>query len=87
MATIIHPSGAHIPLSNLSLESLQEAVGGYIELITLSDGRHMYLNEEGKLDNLPINEEATKLAHIVLMHGDYIVGPVVICTPEEDFDA
>lgn len=86
MAYILHISGKRSPISSLTLDSLQAGVDGYIERITLSDGSSMYINEEGKLNGLPINEEATRLARPVLMADDYIVGDVVICAPGEDSD-
>jgi hypothetical protein len=87
MATIINVLGNRIPLTTLTLDTLQAAVGGYVEHITLDDGSSMYLNEDGKFTNLRINREATLLARSVIGLDDYIVGPVVICAPEEDFDA
>ncbi|MDR1182676.1 MAG: DUF3846 domain-containing protein, partial [Bacteroidales bacterium] len=40
---------------HFSLKELQHIVGGYIENIYLNDGTIMVLNEEGKLENLPLN--------------------------------
>ncbi len=37
------------------LEDLQKAVGGYIEVVPLSDTAAMVVNEEGKLLNLRLN--------------------------------
>ena len=42
-----------------SLEQMQAFVGGRIEIVRLSDGDHLVINEEGLLDGLPINFEAT----------------------------
>lgn len=60
---------------NNGLQALQDAVGGFIELVTLN-GFSMYVNEEGKLNNLIINNIATAM---VQKHGfgDIIVGPAV----------
>jgi len=41
------------------LKSLQETVGGYIEAIYCENIGSGYVNETGKLDNLPINLLAT----------------------------
>ena len=38
-----------------TLEQLQDLVGGYVEAIYQSDGTVLLVNEEGKLQNLPIN--------------------------------
>ena len=66
-----------------TLEQMQEIVGGYIEMIGLPDGRHMILNEEGKLKSLPVNMMATMLADDVLRSplggADYICGDVLVC--------
>ena len=44
-----------------SLEELQKLVVGYIEAHTLRNGDSLIMNEEGLMQNLPINQEATKL--------------------------
>lgn len=38
-------------------------VGGYIEVVGLSDGNILVLNEEGKLYGLAENPKATAIAH------------------------
>lgn len=60
------------------LHELNEFVGGYIELVYLSDNRLMVVNEEGKIMGLPVNIKATRE---VVMSGinDVIVGDVLIC--------
>jgi len=64
-----------------TLEQMQEIVGGLIEMMSLPDGRHMILNEEGKLTSLPLNLMATALAGTsgVLGPSDYIAGDVLVC--------
>lgn len=42
-----------------SLQELQGFVGGFIEVITLPDGRELVINEEGRNKNLPVNIAAT----------------------------
>lgn len=63
-----------------TLKELQDIVKGYIEIVNLQDGRLMIVNEEGKLDGLNPNPEATKLYSY-----DYIVGDVLV-TPKEYID-
>lgn len=60
------------------LYELNQFVGGFIELVYLSDNRIMVVNEEGKLMGLPVNIKATRE---VAMSGinDIIVGDVLIC--------
>ncbi len=53
-----------------SLKQLQEAVGGYIEMVPDSNHR-AYCNEEGLLRNLPPNEMASQHFRC------YLVGDVV----------
>ena len=66
----------------LTLEAMQDAVGGWIECWWLGDAGFphldMFLNEEGKLDGLSFNVVATGLSGI-LAHGDCIVGDVLVC--------
>jgi hypothetical protein len=62
-----------------SLDSFQNEVGGYIELVPYP-GRNdvtVYINEEGKLIGLPANVIATVILKPRL--DDIIVGNAVIC--------
>ena len=60
-----------------SLEELQRFVGGYIEIVWLSGGMAMVVNEEGLLYQLPGNQLASVLA------GQQIVGDAVICNEDQ----
>lgn len=62
-----------------SLEEMQQAVGGYIEMIPTNDGCIMILNEDGKMKGLPLNSVATSM--VTLFQGDFIVGDVLIGEP------
>ena len=55
----------------ISLESAQNTVGGYVERVRCPDGTVLLVNEEGRLNGLPVNEEASALA------GQMIVGNVI----------
>jgi len=59
------------------LEKKQEAVGGLIERVWLSDDRYMWANEEGLLQKLPLNHVASKIA------GQPIVGDVLLVSDED----
>lgn len=62
------------------LEALQQIVGGYIETvrpIRLRGDLLMIVNEEGLLQNLPVNEVGSYLYGIDL-HGNPIVGNIAI---------
>ena len=63
-----------------TLQSLQHAVGGYIEVLDLSPRWAMVINEEGKIEGLPVNYGATTIAreHNALRGDDVIVGNAVI---------
>ena len=67
------------------LLTLQTAVGGLIEVKTLQSGYTLIMNEEGKLQGLPINQRATEiwLAHFPNF-PDVIVGDVVIAGKCDD---
>ncbi len=64
--------------TDFSLEELHKAVGGWIQVIHLKDGKVMVCHEEGKIMGLMPNENATDIA---FENGilDYIVGNVVVC--------
>ena len=64
--------------SEQELKSLQNAVGGYVQVIELEDDFTMWVNEEGKLLNLPVNEIATVIWEVRFGIGtDIICGDVV----------
>lgn len=69
------------PTFRPSLEEAQKFVGGNVELITLTGDRQMLVNEEGLIEDLPINDEATHMASSanahLLIHGG-IRGDVII---------
>lgn len=65
--------------TNYTLEELKEIVGGYIEIIHLTNNKIMVINDEGKLINLPHNENATTLYRICLCTIDFIVGDALVC--------
>ena len=68
---------------DFQLEELQAIVGGLIQIIEISDTEIMVINEEGKLENLPLNEQATAIYQKQVYDGDFIVGDVLICKDEE----
>jgi len=63
-----------------SLKSLQEIVGGYIQMI---DTEHVQfvLNEEGKLYGMPVNDRANAYLYSIAPEWaghDFMVGPVIL---------
>lgn len=82
---IINANGAKTEVTpksgnSFTLEELQEYVGGYIEIIRLTNKYLMVVNEEGKLLNQPFNSEATDIArqHKAIYPNDMIVGNALV---------
>ncbi|BAS17577.1 hypothetical protein AHiyo8_58800 [Arthrobacter sp. Hiyo8] len=86
------PQDEERPLYKVAIENLagmQAAVGGYIEIIDLGPlMASLIINEEGKLEKLPINRRATLLFWLLfpsIRHRDAIVGDVLIVGhPDKD---
>ena len=69
----------------VSYATLSRAVGGMIEAVTLSDTLTLWVNEEGKMNGLPVNEYATKLFASEFGAGiDIIVGNAIITGGSND---
>lgn len=73
-----------------SLETLQDAVGGYIEYIPMFDRYEdkpciAYCNEEGKLQDFVVNAAATAIWRKSIGTADVLVGDIVILTGDKDF--
>lgn len=89
MATIYKAHGEIIETSpkngtDFQLSEMQAVVSGYIEVVYLDDGLIMVVNEEGKLNGLAINWNATKLYRKSLPWcNDIIVGDVLVCKQTE----
>ena len=43
-----------------TLEAMQEVVGGYIEVVYAENGDQIIIDEEGRLKEKPINEDASE---------------------------
>ena len=65
--------------TNYTFKELKEIVGGYIEIIHLTNNKIMVINDEGKLINLPHNENATILYKLSLNTDNFIVGDALVC--------
>lgn len=63
-----------------TLEEMQQAVGGYIEMVHLPSGRVLVVNEEGLLKGLPENPRASMLwqTEFGVANGN-IVGAALVC--------
>ena len=89
LAAILKVDGTLVPLPKRepTLEEMQKIVGGYIQMIEimfLNEPGQMIMNEDGKVNGLPVNHKATAIA--LTMSGidkeDYIVGDVIILMGE-----
>ena len=83
-ATLYTPNGGEKDIiskvrNKLSLEEMQKLVGGYIEIVRLNDGRIIIVNEEGLLQGLPVNIEATNILRRDHSTTQYIVGNAIVC--------
>lgn len=68
---------------SITLEEMQKAVGGYIEMAgSAFGGLVMIVNEEGKLRDLPYNPVATAIKGVGGLPDDYIVGTVLLVRPD-----
>ena len=61
-----------------TLGRAQKLVGGYVECLTVGDGDRLIFNEEGKILDLPFNEEATKLFTDEYGKVDVICGDAIL---------
>lgn len=66
-----------------SLEELKGFVGGYIQIIELTEDEWMVMNEEGKLKGLPTNLAACSKTMGIVALDDEIVGDVLIVNRTE----
>lgn len=70
-----------------SYETISQAVGGWIECVGLTPTLDMWVNEEGKMNGLDYNPDATAIfwSHFGFM-SDVIVGDVLFTSHDEDGD-
>lgn len=77
---IIHSDGTISKLADNKLKTMQNAVGGYIEVVQLDAENLMVCNEEGIIRDLPYNTIASYL------HNSAIFGDVIIMRESETGD-
>lgn len=63
--------------SDFTLEELKKFVGGYIEIVHMGESL-LVVNEEGKLNGLPVNYAASNL-----YMREVLVGDVLMCRKEQ----
>lgn len=86
MATLIKSNGETLEVTPengkaFQLDELQKYVGGLIEIVRTKLGKPMIINEEGKIDGLPLNQTASEIYQY--SEFDFIVGDVLICESNE----
>ena len=86
MATLIKSNGEEINVipnnkKDFQLDELQKYVGGFIEVVRTKGNKIMVINEEGKINDLPINQKASQFYQY--NEFDFIVGDVLICQSNE----
>lgn len=69
--------------TDYQLSELQGYVEGLIEIVPLTDGEIMVVNEEGYINDLPLNPLATAIFQQATGNDGYIFGNVVICRDNE----
>jgi len=68
-----------------SYQVLKDGVGGWIEAVDLREDMTMWLNEEGKLDGLPVNVMASRMFNEAFGAGkDIMVGDAVFTGGTDD---
>jgi hypothetical protein len=82
-AIVIEPSKPPEARELATYEDMKEAVGGWLELLHISDEVVAYVDEEAKIkaNTPPVNRIATNLCYalnIGLRPGDFIRGPMVL---------
>lgn len=89
MATKFSADGSseeiNVPDGREGLKLCQSLIGGYVEVLYFTDGTAMLINEEGKINDLPLNRFATVIASVKggLFEGDYISGNAIFLSRDE----
>ena len=73
-----------IDIAGDELKTLQGLVGGWIQAVDLKPNLTLWVNEEGKLDGLPVNGFATEMWDSVYGATDIVVGPAVFTGGTDD---
>jgi Domain of unknown function (DUF3846) len=86
MATFIKANGEETNVlpknkTDFKLDELQNYVGGFIEIVRTKGNKMMIINEEGKINELPVNYKATEMYQYD--EFDFIAGDVLICNENE----
>jgi hypothetical protein len=85
-AVVVEADGdfAVLDIAGNELKTLQGLVGGWVQAIDLKSNLTLWVNEEGKLDRLPVNGFATEMWDSVFGATDVIVGTAVFTGGTDD---
>lgn len=85
---IVTPDGSvQLSMVKPTVRTYGAIVGGYFEAIGVADRWVCYLNEEGKVHDLPRNDRATiawEALGFVGLPGDYCAGWAFFCGPPDE---
>lgn len=85
----IDPDGTVTVLADASYESIRDGVGGRIEAAPTDESITLWVNEDGTIDDLPLNP----LGHVLwnevdvygcIAAGDWMAGPCVVTGPPDN---
>ena len=74
-------------LEEITLEYLQTKVGGWVQAVPMAgplSGLTLWVNEEGKFSDLPLNEIATGLWEVSYGATDFIAGNAILTADADD---
>ncbi len=85
----VDTDGTVTVLADATYESIRDGVGGLIEAAPTDESLTLWVNEEGKIDGLPLNPLGHALWNEVDIYGciaagDWLAGPCVVTGPPDD---
>lgn len=88
-AVRIDVDGTVTALADTSYETIRDGVGSWIEAAPTDASITLWVNEEGKLDQLPFNPLGHALwaevdVYGCIQAGDWLAGPCVVTGPPDD---
>ena len=86
-STLLKVNGERVDVApkngkDYKIEELQGFVGGYIEIIRLSQSQIMVVNEEGAINGMRVNNNASLAVSMVFGFHYPIFGDVLVCPDE-----
>lgn len=69
---------------NSRYEKIKDFIGGWLDAVNIGNLGYMYINEDGKSLNLPINHMATAIYNAFTGISDVIVGNAILFGMPDD---